>query len=171
MQNKEGTKKSATVWVWVVLHVMLAVYALSSVFSKMAGNESFLSFRFCLFYGLVLLLLGLYAIGWQQIIKRMPLTKAYANKAVSVVWASIYGVIFFRETITPGKVIGGILTISGVVLFAFSDKQTDEETPAEETSEPAQTLEEPVKSTTSVKNKITGDTNQNSDSAGTKEGI
>ena len=128
MQNKEGTKKSATAWVWVVLHVMLAIYALSGVLLKMAGNESFLSFRFCLFYGLVLLLLGLYAIGWQQIIKRMPLTKAYANKAVSVVWACIYGVIFFRETITVGKVIGGLVTIAGVSLFAFSDSpQSDEE--------------------------------------------
>ncbi len=128
MNEKKMTnqnKKSTSALIWVLLHILLAVYALSSVFSKMAAGEEFLSFRFCLFYGLLLLLLGLYAIGWQQIIKRLPLTVAYANKAVSVVWACIYGVFFFQEKLTMGKFIGGLLTIAGVILFALSDKEAE----------------------------------------------
>ena len=114
-------EKKRSAWLWIVLHVMLAVYALSTVFSKYAAQEEPMSIKFFLFYGLVLLLLALYAIGWQQIIKRLPLTVAYANKAVSVIWGCIYGVIFFSEKITIGKVTGSLLVIAGVILFAFSD--------------------------------------------------
>lgn len=121
MESKESRKSK--IIVWIVLHVMLALYSLGSVCSKIAANEEFLSFRFCLFYGLVLVILAVYALGWQQIIKRMPLTAAYANKAISVVWACVYGVIFFDEQITVGKILGGAIVAAGVILFAFSDKE------------------------------------------------
>lgn len=158
------------IMIWVVLHVMLAIYALSGVCSKFAAQEELLSFRFCLFYGFLILLLGLYAIGWQQIIKRMPLTQAYANKAVSVVWACIYGVMFFQEKITVGKVCGGLLTIAGVVLFALSDKETgSSESDPSQTRKPAENGTETAESTTSVntenEHKITPDTKPD-----TKEG-
>ncbi len=107
--------------VLVVLHVMLMLYSMSGIFSKLAAQEKFLSFRFCLFYGAIILLLGLYAIGWQQIIKRLPLTTAFANKAVSVVWGIVWGCLIFKESITIGKIIGAILVVSGVVLYAYSD--------------------------------------------------
>ncbi len=126
-EEKSNQKKGSAI-IWIVLHVMLAVYALSSVCAKLAGQEETFSFKFFLYYGLLLLLLGLYAIGWQQIIKRMPLTAAYANKAVGVIWACIYGMIFFGEKITTGKVVSGILTIAGVVLFAIADSDDREET-------------------------------------------
>ena len=169
-QETKKQQNKGRVVIWVVLHVMLAIYALSGVCSKFAAQEEFLSFRFCLFYGFLILLLGLYAIGWQQIIKRMSLTQAYANKAVSVVWACIYGVLFFQEKITLGKVCGGLLTIAGVVLFALSDKESDaSESDASQALKPAENLTETVESTTSVnaenEHKITPDTK-----ADTKEG-
>lgn len=116
-------KKKSNIGIWVVLHVMLAVFSLGTVCSKFAAGQPFLSFKFCLFYGLLIVILGVYAIGWQQVIKRMPLTAAYANRAVSIVWGCIYGVIFFNEQITPGKVIGGVIVAAGVVLFAISDSK------------------------------------------------
>ncbi len=164
MSTQGKNQKSSTVWIWIVLHVMLAIYALSGVCSKMAAGEAFLSFRFCLFYGLLLLLLGLYAIGWQQIIKRMSLTAAYANKAVGVIWACIYGVIFFGEKITTGKVISGILTIAGVVLFAIADSGDTEETAGQDMSKTRKMKENPEKTTALVndenRDKITDVTNE-----------
>ena len=105
------------------LHGLLAVYSLSTVLSKLAAGVPFLSLPFCLYYGGVLLLLAVYALGWQQIIKRMPLTTAYASKAVSVIWGLVWGILFFGETLTPGKAAGALLVIGGVVLFAFSDRE------------------------------------------------
>ena len=113
--------------VLVILHLMLMLYSMSGIFSKLAAQETFLSLRFCLYYGGIILLLGLYAIGWQQIIKILPLTTAFANKAVSVVWGIIWGCLIFKESITIGKVIGAILVVSGVVLYAYSDNDKKDE--------------------------------------------
>lgn len=111
----------------VLLHIMLMIYSMSGICSKLASGQQFLSFKFCLYYGLIIVLLGFYAIGWQQIIKRMPLTAAFANKAVTVVWGIIWGFIFFHEPITAGKVIGAVLVIAGIVMYAMADKEAENE--------------------------------------------
>ena len=103
------------------LHILLVIYSLSAVCSKLASTEPFLSLKFCLLYGIVLFLLALYALCWQQIIKHLPLTFAYANKAVTVVWAIIWGLIIFKERITPGKVIGAVFVICGIIFYAIND--------------------------------------------------
>lgn len=74
------------------------IYSMSGICSKLASGEKFLSPHFCLYYAIIILLLGFYAIGWQQIIKRLPLTTAFANKAVTVVWGIIWGAVFFRKS-------------------------------------------------------------------------
>lgn len=107
----------------LALHLMLAIYSLSGVCSKLAAGEEFLSLNFCLFYGAVILLLGFYAIAWQQIIKRMPLTAAYANRAATVIWGLIWGVLFFQEGITPGKVIGAAMVVAGIVMYAYFSRE------------------------------------------------
>ena len=80
-----------------------------------------------IFLAIIILLLGFYAIGWQQIIKRLPLTTAFANKAVTVVWGIIWGAVFFQEKVTIGKVIGAILVILGVVVYANADGKVKDE--------------------------------------------
>lgn len=108
---------------YVLLHILLLVFSLSSVCSKLAAGEELMSFRFIVLYGMVILLLGIYAIFWQQIIKNMPLTAAYANRAVTVFWGMVWGLIIFKEKITPGKAAGAALVIAGIILFALSDKE------------------------------------------------
>jgi drug/metabolite transporter (DMT)-like permease len=102
------------------------IYSLSGVFSKLASGTPFLSAEFFLYYSCIIVLLVFYAIGWQQIIKRLPLTTAFSNKAVTIVWGIIWGRLFFHETITAGKLIGAMIVVSGVVLFSLMDeKETD----------------------------------------------
>lgn len=105
------------------LHMLLMVYSTSGILSKLAAGVDFLSIEFCLYYGGVLLLLGFYAIGWQQILKRLPLTTAFSNKAVTIVWGIIWGALFFFEPITLPKAVGALLIIAGVVLFSHADGQ------------------------------------------------
>ena len=107
---------------YMLLHILLLVFSLSSVCSKLAAQEDVMSFKFIMMYGFVIMLLGVYAIFWQQIIKSMPLTAAYANRAITVFWGMLWGLIIFKEQITPGKVAGAVLVISGIVLFALSDR-------------------------------------------------
>lgn len=111
-------KKTKTL---LLLHLMLMIYSMSAICSKMAAKQEFLSLKFCIYYGIVILLLVFYAVGWQQIIKRLPLTTAFANKAVTVIWGIVWGVIFFSEPITPGKIIGAVMVISGIIMYASAD--------------------------------------------------
>lgn len=108
---------------FILLHVLLLVFSLGGVCSKLASGEEFLSLKFIMYYGGLILILGVYAIFWQQIIKRLPLTTAYANRAVSVVWGIIWGCLFFKESFSVGKIIGAILVIAGVVVFATAPEE------------------------------------------------
>lgn len=109
----------------IVLHLLMLVYSFGNVCSKLAGNAAFGSFTFLLMYGFVIATLGIYALGWQQVIRRMPLTTAFANKAVTVVWGLFWGVLWFREQITAGKIIGAVLVMIGVVIFANADGEIE----------------------------------------------
>lgn len=117
-------KEKINVKVLFLLHMMLMIYSLSGIFSKKAAEVAFLSIPFIVYYGCIIGLLGFYAIGWQQIIKRLPLTTAFANKAVTIVWGIIWGAVFFHEPVTLWKVLGAFLVIVGVVLYSYADKET-----------------------------------------------
>lgn len=106
----------------LLLHMLLMVYSTSGIFSKLAAKECFLSPLFCIYYSVILILLGIYAAGWQQIIKRLPLTTAFANKAVTVAWGMIWGRLLFHEQITVGKASGAGLVILGIILYAKGDE-------------------------------------------------
>lgn len=105
----------------LALHLLLLLYSLSGFFSKTASAEPFLSWEFILLYGGMMLIMVIYAFGWQQVIKRLPLTTAFANKAVTVVWGIVWGTLFFGEKITPGKLVGAAMIVAGVVLFVKAD--------------------------------------------------
>ena len=107
---------------FLLLHVLLVFYSLSGICSKKAAAESFLSVEFLLYYLFLLLTLVVYAFGWQQIIKVLPLSTAFANKAITVVWGLVWGKLVFNENITVGKLIGICFIIAGIVLFSYSGK-------------------------------------------------
>mgnify|MGYP002569225887 CR=1 FL=1 len=107
------------------LHVLLGIYALSDVCSKYAAGAGFPDVAFFLFYGLMLVFLGIYALGWQQIIKRMPLSSAFANRAVTIVWGIFWGALLFGEDVTPGKLVGAAIIMAGIVLYARADAPED----------------------------------------------
>lgn len=110
----------------IVLHVILLIYSLGGYFSKTAALTSFFSTKFIASYAAMILILGLYATVWQQIIKRVPLTTAYANKAITVVWGIIWGLIFFDEQITVGKLVGAAFIVIGIVIYAIDDTKREE---------------------------------------------
>ncbi len=108
---------------FLLLHILLLVYSMGSICSKMAGKAEFLSVSFFLYYGLVLVILAAYAVFWQQILKIIPLTTAYASKAVTVIWGLLWGLLFFGETLTIQKVLGAAVIIAGIVLVVKSDDE------------------------------------------------
>ena len=109
------------------LHVLLILYSLGGICSKKAAGESFLSVGFFFYYILLLLILATYALGWQQIIKVLPLSTAFANKAIIVIWSFVWGILLFNEDITFEKLLGISFIIIGIVLFSYADEQVKNE--------------------------------------------
>lgn len=107
-----------------LLHALLMFYSLSGVLSKLASGQGFLSWGFVACYAGIIGILGVYAIGWQQIIKRIPLTTAYANRAITIVWGIVWGLVLFNEPVTPLKALGALIVVSGVALYSTAEPQT-----------------------------------------------
>ena len=102
----------------LLLHATLLLYAVVSVLGKVAGLHLALkeTTAALLFLGLEFAALAVYAVLWQQTLKRMPLSFAYSNKAVCTLWAYLFGLLFFGESLTWGKGIGLAVVLAGVWL-------------------------------------------------------
>ena len=101
---------------YLLLHGMLFLYAAGGIASKTAAGKPFLSFEFCFFYGLMLLNLAVYAVLWQQVLKRFSLSTAFSNKAVTIVWGMLWGCLLFDEKLTLPMILGCLLIFAGIFL-------------------------------------------------------
>lgn len=114
-QNKEK-------WiVFIVLQIALFIVSLGGICSKMAGKQKFLSISFFFFYGLLLLILFGYAIIWQQVLKKISLTVAYASKGIGIIYSTLWGVLFFNEKITWNMIMGTIFVLIGVYCYIIEE--------------------------------------------------
>ena len=100
----------------LALQLVVMLYTLSSVAAKMASGQAFLSLPFIVYYGVEILILGFYAIAWQQIIKRWDLSVAYANRSMAILWSLVWTVIFFHEALTVKNIIGVLIVFAGTMI-------------------------------------------------------
>ncbi len=107
----------------ILLLSVYLLYSLTGVCTKWASAGEFLSWQYILGIGGAVLILGVYAILYQQILKKIPLTTAYMFKGSGVIFTLLYSVLLFGEIITWPNIIGAILIIVGITLFAREDKQ------------------------------------------------
>lgn len=114
-------KKKISIKNILFLQAIVMIYTLSTVTAKFASFEEFLSFKFILFYGIEIGILGVYAILWQQIIKKFDLSIAYANRAISLLWSIVWAIVFFKESISVNNVIGVIIVIIGTIIVNSDD--------------------------------------------------
>lgn len=112
---------------YIVLHAIILIYSLGGICSKTAASKEFMSFEWILFYGLLMIILAFYAIAWQQILKKLPLNIAYANKAITVIWGMLWGCTAFGESLSIPGIIGGALILAGIILMSPPDKNGDKE--------------------------------------------
>lgn len=113
---KDITKKSG--WRSILfLQAIIVIYTFSSVCGKMAthGNE-FISKMFIIFILLDFVLLAIYALLWQQALKRFDLNVAYANRSVVIIWSMVWSALIFQERITVANIIGTAIIITGTML-------------------------------------------------------
>lgn len=107
----------------LILQAVVVVYTLSSVVAKFATGKELFSFSFFLFYGLEIVILGIYAILWQQMIKRFDLSVAYANRAMAIVWSAVWAIVLFKDVLALKQVIGIGFVVLGTIIVNSEQKQ------------------------------------------------
>lgn len=126
MRNEFASKKG----IFLMLHISLLFSSLSGVCSKMASRYTadIFSVQFIGWFGLVFVILFGYAVIWQQILKRMPLTVAYANRPVTLIWGIVWGALIFDEKITWNMLLGALIIFAGIWLVTGEETEKGGET-------------------------------------------
>lgn len=114
-------KKGNRFLILLFLQVIIVVYTMSGVAAKFASQYAFLSPGFILCYGAEIFILGVYAILWQQIIKRVDLSVAYANRSVALLWSMLWAGLFFAEQVTIKNIFGVIVVLIGTMIVNKED--------------------------------------------------
>ena len=96
------------------------VYACTSIFTKMASRQEILSWSYILWIAGAIGVMGVYALLWQQVIRRMPISTAYMFKGTSLMFVLLFSALLFGEGITTNNYIGSAIIIAGIMLYAKS---------------------------------------------------
>ena len=64
--------------------------------------------------------MGLYAVLWQRVLMRIELSMAYMFKGTSLIFVMLLANVLFDEQIAWNNILGAIIIISGIVLYANS---------------------------------------------------
>ena len=94
------------------------IYACTSICTKMASRQEMLSWPYLFWIACAVGVMGIYALLWQQVIVRMPISTAYMFKGTSLIFVLLFSVLLFGEAITLNNVIGAMVIIAGIILFA-----------------------------------------------------
>lgn len=109
---------------YIFLIICNLLYACVSIFTKYASLSEFMSWGYVWAVVGAIGLMGLYAVLWQQILKHIELSLAYMFKGTSIVFVMLLAHMIFGEQITWNNIIGAIIIILGIVLYAHSSKPT-----------------------------------------------
>ena len=120
-------KKSQNLLSFLFMHIAFLVYTLYPLLGKFATRYEMFSFQFVALYCVVFAILFLYAILWQQVLKRIPLTTAIANKSITIVWGMIFGLLLFGEGISLKMLIGVALILSGILILSTEKEKPQED--------------------------------------------
>ncbi len=111
----------------ILLQGVVVIYTFSGIMSKNASANGDNLVKFLTFFGLEFILLAVYAVLWQQMIKRFELSVAYANRSMAVLWSMLWAVLVFHDKITVKNIIGVLLVTLGTVIINTDLKNTEGE--------------------------------------------
>lgn len=110
---------------FMILHLLIAFNSLGGVLAKYASEVKdvfgIVSLAFIGVYAAEIFVLFVYAIVWQQVLKHIPLTTAFCNKSVGMIWTTMWGILLFKEGLPSiPEFAGVIIVIIGVILVVMS---------------------------------------------------
>lgn len=106
----------------VILLLINLIYAVVSILTKYTSQQEFLSWRYICGLAGAVGVMGIYAILWQLVLKRVELSLAYMFKGTSIVFVMLLAFWLFSEQMTWNNIVGAIIIILGIVLYANDSK-------------------------------------------------
>ena len=83
---------------------------------KLASMEDFMSIAYLLRLFCVILAMSTYAIFWQVLLKKVPLTQAFLFKSITVLFTLFFAFSIFKESISLNNIIGALFIIAGIIV-------------------------------------------------------
>lgn len=96
------------------------LYACVGICTKKAALQSPMSWWYWLWFVGAVAVIGIYAMLWQQVLKRIELGTAYMFKGTSLIFTMLIAALLFGEAITVPNIIGSVIIIVGIVFLARS---------------------------------------------------
>lgn len=115
MQNK-----LSTLHLFSLIGINL-LYACVGVCTKLASQQPTFSWMYIFYFGAAIAVMGVYAVLWQQILKRIELSVAYMFKGTALIFTMLVAALLFGEQITTANILGSAIIILGITLLAKSD--------------------------------------------------
>lgn len=106
--------KKKSISSYFLLFFAVAIYSCCSLCNKFASAYPVMSKEFILLYGTSLVILAIYAVLWQFVLKRFELSVAYAAKPFSTILSMLWGVFLFDEPVSWNMIVGAVLIIIGM---------------------------------------------------------
>ncbi|HAS21331.1 MAG TPA: transporter [Lachnospiraceae bacterium] len=107
--------------VFILAFIAIFLESLTSACLKIGGRYGFLSTGYFVWFIIAVVLLGVYAVIWQLILERLPLTTAYLRRGISYILIFVWAILIFGETITLQQIIGIVVITIGMVV-SMSDE-------------------------------------------------
>ena len=102
---------------YLLMYFSFIIYSSSGIFLKLSSYYPFFSLKYCLYFGLAIVSFGIYAIFWQQVLKKIDLSVAMAHKPFVLVLGVVLAFLFFKEQITIRLIIGCLLILTGITII------------------------------------------------------
>lgn len=125
LSSKENSMNKIDKRGFIYIQIAIILYSLVSVFSKLASIElkssGIFSIRFMLTVFTMFVILAIYALFWQNILKKVDLSLAYMNKGTVLFWTSIWSFIIFKEAINIKNILGVIIIFLGIIMISRNE--------------------------------------------------
>lgn len=96
------------------------IFSFASVVTKFVSvvwqEQGILNVKFVSGVSLYVVLLGIYAVFWQKIMKKTDLSSAYLCKGMVIFWSLLWAYLLLNESITVKNLIGTILIFVGTTV-------------------------------------------------------
>lgn len=102
---------------FIFMYISFFIYSLSGIAMKIAGSYELFSFKYLLFLAVSVFILGIYAVLWQIVLKKVDLSVAMANRSVILVLAFLWSVLLFEEQLTLKTTIGIVFVFTGIFVL------------------------------------------------------